>query len=336
MKLAPSDDGDGAVPAAGAPAPPRARRRTGGRGRTGGSSTAPSSRTTSRRSTSPRWRTAPASRRRADGTPGRADGHVARSARGTARRPTRRSCRTWSRRPTRCSTPSARSTPPTPDGDAAGRTRHLEEELGDLLFQIVFHARLAAGGGPLRPGRRGPRACTTSWCTATRTSSPTSRRTTPTQVVANWEEIKKEREGPRQRHRGHPGRLRPWCSRQAGAQGALGRRSSRPTRPDAGGAVADADRAGAGRRARTPHADDPLGARRGTSSGGSASCSSRWRDLARRARRRRRTGAARPRADAAASDRSRRAEGVPDAPRGATTSLVTRCPTRADAEGVTS
>jgi MazG family protein len=36
------------------------------------------------------------------------------------------------------------------DADAPGRSgaqRHLEEELGDLLFQIVFHARLAAEDG---------------------------------------------------------------------------------------------------------------------------------------------------------------------------------------------
>jgi MazG family protein len=36
------------------------------------------------------------------------------------------------------------------DADAADRSgaqRHLEEELGDLLFQIVFHARLAAEDG---------------------------------------------------------------------------------------------------------------------------------------------------------------------------------------------
>ena len=44
--------------------------------------------------------------------------------------------------PTRCSRPSTSSTS-TP---AAGYD-HLEEELGDLLFQVVFHARLAAEEG---------------------------------------------------------------------------------------------------------------------------------------------------------------------------------------------
>ena len=34
---------------------------------------------------------------------------------------------------------------------------HLEEELGDLLFQVAFHATLAAGGRAVHPGRRGPR-----------------------------------------------------------------------------------------------------------------------------------------------------------------------------------
>ena len=73
------------------------------------------------------------------------DGHPARAAaRGTASRRMHPSCRIWSRSPTRSSTrwrPSLRRRRP-------GRRRrltpaHLEEELGDLLFQIVFHARLA-------------------------------------------------------------------------------------------------------------------------------------------------------------------------------------------------
>ena len=52
---------------------------------------------------------------------------------------------------------------------------HLEEELGDLLFQIVFHrawpTRRATSTWPQWRG-----ACTTSWCTGTLTSSvkPTS------------------------------------------------------------------------------------------------------------------------------------------------------------------
>ncbi len=40
--------------------------------------------------------------------------------------------------------------------DGRRATRHLEEELGDLLFQVVFHATLAAEEGrftwPTWPG----------------------------------------------------------------------------------------------------------------------------------------------------------------------------------------
>ena len=40
-----------------------------------------------------------------------------------------------------------------------------------------------------------PAGCTTSWCTATRTSSATSTPTSADQVVSNWEEIKKSEKG---------------------------------------------------------------------------------------------------------------------------------------------
>ena len=60
-------------------------------------------------------------------------------------RPTPRSCRTSSRSATRSSTRWRR--PRRRRGARAGttatRSTHLQEELGDLLFQIVFHARLA-------------------------------------------------------------------------------------------------------------------------------------------------------------------------------------------------
>ena len=66
---------------------------------------------------------------------------------GTRSRPTPRSCRTSSRRATRSWTRWPRW-PDDGDGtgagdDAAVADAHLQEELGDLLFQIVFHARLA-------------------------------------------------------------------------------------------------------------------------------------------------------------------------------------------------
>ena len=61
---------------------------------------------------------------------------------GPRSRPTSRSPATCSRRPTRCSRPSTCSS--VDDGRGL---RALEEELGDLLFQVVFHATLAAEEG---------------------------------------------------------------------------------------------------------------------------------------------------------------------------------------------
>ena len=55
-------------------------------------------------------------------------------------------CRTCSRRPTRCSRRSSRATVPA-----------LREELGDLLLQVVFHARVAAERGACRHRRGGRR-----------------------------------------------------------------------------------------------------------------------------------------------------------------------------------
>ena len=65
------------------------------------------------------------------------------AAPGTGSRPTPPSPATCWRRPTRCWRRSRRSTRPT----TASGFDHLEEELGDLLFQVVFHATLAAEEG---------------------------------------------------------------------------------------------------------------------------------------------------------------------------------------------
>ena len=77
-------------------------------------------------------------------------------ARGTPSRPTTRSPGTcsrsrtrWSRRSRRCPPTAARSTPPA--------YAALEDELGDLLYQVVFHAVLARGGRRVHHGRRRPR-----------------------------------------------------------------------------------------------------------------------------------------------------------------------------------
>ena len=68
------------------------------------------------------------------------------SAPGTSARPTGRWRVISSRRPTRHSTPSRWSPPPSPTC-AADDVAHLEEELGDLLFQVYFHALLATEEG---------------------------------------------------------------------------------------------------------------------------------------------------------------------------------------------
>ena len=73
--------------------------------------------------------------------------------------------------------------------DAGDAAEHCEE-LGDLLFQIVFQAELRAREGKfgiddvVRAHRR------PSWCAATRTCSATSRSRTPTEVLANWGKLK--------------------------------------------------------------------------------------------------------------------------------------------------
>ena len=87
------------------------------------------------------------------------------AAPGTPSRPTRAWRRTSSRRPTRCCTPSRAAT-----------ARHLAEELGDVLLQVVFHARVAEEAGARRPSTStpSPGCSSTSWCAATRTSSPTA------------------------------------------------------------------------------------------------------------------------------------------------------------------
>ena len=84
-------------------------------------------------------------------------------------------------------------------GDAAQRRPrrrgdHLEEELGDLLFQIVFHARLAAGGGhfTLADVARGVHDKLVHRHPHVFGDVEAA---SAEQVVANWEEIKKEEKG---------------------------------------------------------------------------------------------------------------------------------------------
>ena len=90
----------------------------------------------------------------------------------------------------------------------SARTTVLEDELGDLLFQVMIHSVLAAEAGAFtiadvaRAGAREARAPA---------SARVRRRAVPTAdaVVTNWEQIKKAREGHDVARRGHHARACP-------------------------------------------------------------------------------------------------------------------------------
>ncbi len=95
-----------------------------------------------------------------------------------------------------------------PDGDGAGDAdayAHLEEELGDLLFQIVFHARLAdeAGHFDLADVARGVHDKLVHRHPHVFGDVDADTRGTGRHQLGGDQE---EREGAQQRHRGHPGR----------------------------------------------------------------------------------------------------------------------------------
>ncbi len=92
--------------------------------------------------------------------------------------------------------------------DRASAYAHLEEELGDLLFQIVFHARLADESGQFDLADVAA-ASTTSSCTATRTCSATWRPTARTKWYRTGRPSRRERRaGP-----ASPKASRPACPR---------------------------------------------------------------------------------------------------------------------------
>ena len=71
----------------------------------------------------------------------------------------------------------------------------LADELGDLLFQVVFHGVLGEESGDVHAPPRSRAASTTSSCAATRTCSATSRPRPSATCVRNWEQIKKGEKG---------------------------------------------------------------------------------------------------------------------------------------------
>jgi tetrapyrrole methylase family protein/MazG family protein len=149
---------------------------------------------------------------------------------------------------------SALSTAPVSDAPAANA--HLEEELGDLLFQIVFHARLGAEDGFFdlagvartvhdKLVHRHPHVFADVEANDAR------------QVMANWEEIKRTEKGRASVTEGIPAALPAlvYASKLARKARSVG---VEPHDRDAGEAAADlAALAHVAERA-TPHPDDPL------------------------------------------------------------------------------
>ena len=134
------------------------------------------------------------------------------AARGTRSRRTTRSRATCSRRRTRSPRRSRRCPADAPGGDEpvpAGAYDALEDELGDLLFQVVIHSVLAreAGAFTIADVARGIH---TSSSAAIRTCSATSRSTAPTTSCATGSRSSGRRRGPTRSSPGSP-RTCPRC-----------------------------------------------------------------------------------------------------------------------------
>ena len=177
----------------------------------------------------------------------------------------------------------------------AGAGAHLQEELGDLLFQIVFHARLADEEGRFDLGdvartvhdklvHRHPHVFGDVHVAGA------------DEVVSNWEAIKKTREGEVQRHRGHPLRAARADAHHQAACARRVRSGWSPRAPPLGRAAAATMDSLARRAADAePSADDPLSGEAGELSAQVGAGPLRGGDPGATPRRRRGTGAARPR-----------------------------------------
>ncbi len=144
-----------------------------------------------------------------------------------------------------------------PSSEVAAASAHLEEELGDLLFQIVFHARLAAEDGAFDMAgvarsvhdklvHRHPHVF------ADVVADDAG------QVVANWEEIKKSEKGRVSVTEGIPSALPAlvFTSKLARKARAVGVDPSDAA--DAAHAAADLGELARLAAHATPHSDDPL------------------------------------------------------------------------------
>ena len=167
----------------------------------------------------------------------RPNGCAARAAaRGTRSRRTTRCGATCSRRRTRSSRRSSSSRPTRPAATSPlGAYDALEDELGDLLFQVMIQSVLAAEAGAFTVAdvaravhaklvRRHPHVF-----------GDVQRRATPSEVVTNWEQIKKAEKDDAVARRGrHRGLARADRRAEALPQGrvdrARARRSTSPTR----------------------------------------------------------------------------------------------------------
>ena len=143
-----------------------------------------------------------------------------------------------------------------PAADAAAANVHLEEELGDLLFQIVFHARLGAEDGFFdlagvartvhdKLVHRHPHVFADV------------KADDPRQVMANWEEIKRSEKGRASVTEGIPAALPAlvYASKLARKARSVGVEPHDPGAGEAAAALAALARLA--ERA-TPHSDDPL------------------------------------------------------------------------------
>ena len=138
------------------------------------------------------------------------------------------------------------------DAIARGDLADLREELGDLLLQVVFHARMAQEQGAFDFGDV-VEAITEKLCAAIRTCSATRKGSTP--------ERGRRAVGPHQgRGKGRAGR----AADRAGARGRARRRAGRPARPHPRAQAAGQGRQGRLRLERSARGagEDPRGVRR--------------------------------------------------------------------------
>ena len=100
---------------------------------------------------------------------------------------------------------------------------HLVEELGDLLFQVYFHAVLGAEEGRFTLADVARDVHDKLVARHPHVFGDTVA-ATPDEVAANWEVLKKKEKGRAERDRGHPHRpARPGAGGQAATQGGVGR-----------------------------------------------------------------------------------------------------------------